>query len=137
MHRTITVALAIVIDQKGDLLALRKKSAPYFTLPGGKIASGETPLQALTRELKEELNLTLTAANFEFLGMHKTIAANEANTSVEGHIFLLRTSISQTLYPYNEIEEIAWLSKLNYKNYKLAHLLTEFALPKWLNGLFY
>lgn len=134
MQNVITVALAIVIHEKGGLLALRKKNASYFSLPGGKIASREAPIEALIRELKEEVNLTFKDEDFEFLGTHKTIAANEANTLVEGHIFRLRTPIHHTIYAHNEIEEIAWLSKSNYKNYKLAHLLSEFALPKWLNG---
>lgn len=135
MYREITVALAIVTDKEGNLLALRKKNASYFTLPGGKIDQQETPLKALIRELSEELNLAFNSCDFEFLGRHKTNAANEVNTSVEGYIFRLTKSIHQAVYPYNEIEEIAWLSKSSYKNYKLAHLLSEFALPKWLNNL--
>lgn len=133
MHKIITVALAIVINERGDLLALRKKSASYFTLPGGKIDLQETPLEALIRELKEELNLTIGEADLQLLGTHKTTAANELDTSVEGYIFRLTTPICNTIYPYNEIEEVIWLTTSNYRNYRLAHLLSEFALPKWLN----
>lgn len=134
MSHKITVALAMITNEEGGLLATRKKNASYFTLPGGKIDAQETPLQALKRELYEELNLVFVDNDFLHAGTHRTIAANEANTTVEGHIFLLLKPISKAIYPHSEIEEVVWLSKSTYKNYKLAHLLSEFALPKWLKA---
>ena len=130
--KTIRVALAIITNDQNDILVVRKKNGLYFALPGGKIEATETTNEALRRELKEELNLSFDVTDFTFLGNHTTTAANEVDTMVEGHIFLLTKNLTLTLSGYAEIEEVVWLSKTNYTNYRLAHLFTEFALPKWL-----
>ncbi|ERJ61254.1 NUDIX hydrolase [Sphingobacterium paucimobilis] len=133
MLSKITVALAIITNDENEMLALRKKDASYYTLPGGKIELGETPIDALIRELNEELDIIFNKEDFSLAGTHMTRAANEANTIVEGFIFCLTVPFKTTVSPHAEIEEKIWLSKENYKDYNLAHLLKEFALPRWLD----
>ncbi|KAK9820448.1 hypothetical protein WJX72_010469 [[Myrmecia] bisecta] len=56
----LVVAAALLDDQGKVLLAQRpagKKLAGLWEFPGGKVEDGETPEQALARELKEELNI--------------------------------------------------------------------------------
>jgi len=64
--KKITEVAAAVIERPGEiLLAQRPEGKPYpgyWEFPGGKIESGEDALAALTRELKEELDITVTAA---------------------------------------------------------------------------
>ena len=60
MPRVIVVAGAL-IDADGRVLITKrpngKEMAGLWEFPGGKIEEGETPEQALIRELKEELNI--------------------------------------------------------------------------------
>lgn len=60
--KLLLVVAAALIDADGRvLLAERpagKTMAGLWEFPGGKIASGETPEEALCRELKEELDIT-------------------------------------------------------------------------------
>ncbi len=62
------VEVAVAVLQKSDgsfLLAQRptgKDYAGYWEFPGGKVESGETPRDALVRELHEELGIEVTTA---------------------------------------------------------------------------
>jgi 8-oxo-dGTP diphosphatase len=58
------VAAAVLVRGGKILLARRaagKKLAGLWEFPGGKLDAGETPAQALVRELKEELGLDAVA----------------------------------------------------------------------------
>jgi 8-oxo-dGTP diphosphatase len=74
------VVVAIFLKPDGTfLLSSRPHGKPYpgyWEFPGGKIEAGETVLQAMIRELVEELNVTITAATpwFSFV-MHYTHAS--------------------------------------------------------------
>lgn len=63
MTKTLLVVAAAIYDSAGRvLLAQRpagKAMAGLWEFPGGKIEMGETPEQALMRELEEELQITL------------------------------------------------------------------------------
>lgn len=62
----VEVAAAVLIRPDDSfLLACRPDGKPYagyWEFPGGKIEAGESPLQALTRELDEELGITVRQA---------------------------------------------------------------------------
>jgi len=57
------VGIILVNSERKVLLQLRDKTENYYpshwTLPGGKIEVGESPEQAIVREVKEELDLDL------------------------------------------------------------------------------
>jgi mutator protein MutT len=66
-RRRIAVVAAVLQQADGRfLLAQRpqgKVYAGYWEFPGGKVEPGETPLQALARELHEELGIQVTTAH--------------------------------------------------------------------------
>lgn len=65
--REIT-AVAGILWRDGKYLAVERPQgkimAGYWEFPGGKIEPGETPLEALQRELEEELGVTKITASF-------------------------------------------------------------------------
>lgn len=126
------LASALITDKDNRLLTVRKTASTYYMMAGGKIEKGESPEQTLIRELNEELNLTITSEDIILLGTHSTTAVNEPDTIVTAHIYHLIVS-NTDLQPAAEIAEVKWLTKDTYQNTKLAHLLEEFSIPKWLD----
>ncbi|MBK5144746.1 pyrimidine (deoxy)nucleoside triphosphate diphosphatase [Budviciaceae bacterium BWR-B9] len=58
--KIVNVVAAIMQQQERILIAQRDSQsdlAGYWEFPGGKIENGETPAQALIRELEEEFNI--------------------------------------------------------------------------------
>jgi ADP-ribose pyrophosphatase YjhB (NUDIX family) len=64
MNTLITAGLVVVKDRKLLLAFSNNKQA--FYLPGGKADKGETTKDALLREIREELNIRLEAAQLRF-----------------------------------------------------------------------
>lgn len=61
----LLVTAAALIDGDGRVLVQQRAAGPLAGLwefPGGKIEPGETPAQALIRELREELGIDVEAA---------------------------------------------------------------------------
>ncbi|MDH2919050.1 MAG: Nudix family hydrolase [Sideroxydans sp.] len=65
--KIIHVAAAVLIRPDGSFLLAQRPSdkayAGYWEFPGGKIEAGETALQAVCRELDEELGITVRRAD--------------------------------------------------------------------------
>ncbi len=99
---------------------------------GGKREQDEELLTTLRREFLEEININILQHDVSFLGQHTSIAVNEVNTEVHANVFHVKLKSLETLKIASEIEEMAWITKENYKEFKLAHLLEEFSFPIWL-----
>ena len=62
---------AIIIEEDKLLVMRRNKQAgEYFTLVGGQLQNGETPEQALIREVREETGLQVTRMQLVFTESH-------------------------------------------------------------------
>ncbi len=64
--KTIEV-VAAVIEADGKILATQRGSGEFagmWEFPGGKIESGETQVEALVREIKEELDIEISVGEF-------------------------------------------------------------------------
>ena len=63
MSAAVRVVAAVLRDERGRVLIAQRPAGKhmggYWEFPGGKIAPGESSEQALTRELAEELGVSL------------------------------------------------------------------------------
>ncbi|MDH6194845.1 8-oxo-dGTP diphosphatase [Mycobacterium frederiksbergense] len=103
----IRVVAAVVLDEQGRLLVVRKRGTSAFMQPGGKIEPGEQPIEALAREVREELGVGFDPSGARALGHHGAAAANEPGHQVAADLFLV--SLDGDPRPQAEIEQMVWI----------------------------
>lgn len=116
------VGLAAVVG--GRLLVVRKHGDTMFILPGGKREGDESDLEALTRELDEELGVGVAEAMH--LKTFKDVAAG-----VKDAVVVVRLYAGQIVgvpTPRAEITEYAWID-LRRADVPLAPSIANQILP--------
>jgi 8-oxo-dGTP diphosphatase len=124
---TIRIAAAVIVDDAGRILLVRKRGTTAWMQPGGKVEPGEAPADTLARELHEELGLDLDAADFEHWGRFGAAAANEPGQLVDCDIYAV--GIDSEPVVAAEIEELRWVA-LDETGLTIAPLALEHVWPR-------
>lgn len=116
------LASALIIRNDKLLVLKKKKNNSHYILPGGKLEINESPEDALIRELKEELSMTVDKSQLEFFATIKTQAIFE-NTHLTSSVYYV--DYQGDFKISGEIASYFWLEINRYKNYEheLANLL--------------
>lgn len=101
------VAAALIVDDAGRYLLVRKRGTTSFMQAGGKLEPDEEPADALIREVAEELGVTVTPAQVRPLGLHDAPAANEPGHRISAHVFAVDGVTGAA--PTAEIAEAVWV----------------------------
>jgi uncharacterized protein (TIGR00730 family) len=126
-RRRIRIVAALVQDEAGHVLLVRKKGTRAFMQPGGKLQDPESHLDALQRELREELGCSIQPGSSCFLGTFTAPAANEVGCLVEAALY--RVTLAGAVSATSEIEEIIWLDCEKPNGIRLAPLTSQYVLP--------
>ena len=102
----------IVIKDKKLLLAFSKNKKAWY-LPGGKVDAGETSLQAIKREIKEELNIDLDPQQLIFYS-HVTAPAFGEHSNILMEQDCFRYELKEEIQASNEIDEVAYFDRDTY-----------------------
>src|ERR1051325_2824921 len=108
-RRGMRTVVAAVIERSDRRLLIgqrrRGDTSPLkWEFPGGKVESGETPEDALARELKEELGVVLTKCAPIGRVVHKY-----AQTPEELEILFYATAIADAELAPHTFEKVAWV----------------------------
>lgn len=107
--------LAWLEIQNGKVLSTRSKGRTKYYIPGGKREAGESDLEALTREIREELSIDLIEDTIRFAGLFQAQADSHAE-GVQVKMTCYEGGFKGTISPSGEIEEVVWLT---YKDREL------------------
>lgn len=101
--------VALIYLKDGKILSTRSKGKDKYYIPGGKRENGETDIETLVRETKEELSVDIIAPTVKFYGVFEA----QAHGKVEGVLVRMTcymANFSGVLKADSEIAEIMWLT---------------------------
>ena len=124
---TIRIVAALIRDDAGRVLLVRKRSTSAFMQPGGKLDAGEDDITALSREISEELGCLVDPASIRPLGAFDAVAANEPGFRVEANLY--RAVVTGDITPSQEIDEAIWIDPASPPDIHLAPLTRDHVLP--------
>ncbi|MDT8896442.1 NUDIX domain-containing protein [Halomonas sp. I1] len=123
---SLHIAAALIEDETGRLLLVRKHDTTAFMQAGGKIEPRESPADALSREVFEELGCR--PRRLEFLGEFTAPAANEPGHQLSAHLF--RVELDGPPRAAAEIAELRWATPDTALTLPLAPLTRDVVLPR-------
>jgi len=124
---TIKIVAALIRDDVGRVLLVRKRGTRAFMQPGGKRDGGEDDITALSREITEELGCGVLAASIRPLGEFDAVAANEPGFRVQASLYGI--DVTGQIAPGREIDETIWVDPAAPPDISLAPLTRDHVLP--------
>src|SRR5258707_9319946 len=124
---TIKIVAALIRDDAGRVLLVRKRGTTAFMQPGGKRDPGEDDVAALSREIAEELGCRVVRASIRPLGEFDAVAANEPG--FRGQASLYGIDVTGEIMPGREIDETIWIDPASPPQIALAPLTRDHVLP--------
>jgi 8-oxo-dGTP diphosphatase len=116
----VTSVVAVIVDTDEQVL-LTKRSVPPFqgewVMPGGKIDLGEPIVEALKREVLEEVGLAVEVGRLIDVFEHVTPGADNYHFII---IYYLCAPLHCDLdHNRDEVEEARWVSRYELAKYKM------------------
>ena len=102
--KIISVVAALIRDDAGRVLLVRKRGTAAFMQPGGKRDAGESDIAALSREIVEELGCCVDQKSARPLGEFRCASANEPGFALQATVYAV--SIEGAIRPQAEIEQV-------------------------------
>ena len=91
------------------ILSTRSRGKDVYYIPGGKREPGETDLQALVREIREELDVAIAPGSATHAGTFQAQAHGHA-AGIDVRMTCYTADYRGTLTPSGEVDELIWLT---------------------------
>ncbi len=126
-ERIISVVAALIRDDAGRVLLVRKRGTAAFMQPGGKRDTGESDVAALSREIVEELGCRVMENSAQALGVFDCVAANEPEFQVRAAVYAV--NVEGAIKPQAEIDQVVWVDPRALPDLHFALLTRDHVLP--------
>jgi 8-oxo-dGTP diphosphatase len=126
-EKVISVVAALIQDNEGRVLLVRKRGTAAFMQPGGKRNIDESDIAALLREVAEELGCRVVADTARPLGVFDCAAANEPGFQVQAAVYAV--DVEGVVNPKAEIDEVVWVNPAALPDLPFAPLTRDYVLP--------
>jgi 8-oxo-dGTP diphosphatase len=124
---TIEIVAALIRDEAGRVLLVRKRGTTALMQPGGKRDDGEDDAAALMREIGEELDCCPVRDSIKPLGEFDAISANEPGFRVRASLYGI--DVTGDIAPQAEIDAMVWIDPAAPLDIPLAPLTRDQVLP--------
>lgn len=126
-NRDISKAAGIIIRDR-KLLVEKDFDKDFFVAPGGKLDPGETPRQALVRELKEEFAITVRESDLEDFGVFHAPASGQEHRTVHMTVFMVKKYTGEIAHGH-KVEKLLWLTSQLPPDTKIGSIFAHEVLP--------
>jgi ADP-ribose pyrophosphatase YjhB (NUDIX family) len=122
------LAVSAAIFRNGKVLVVRRARKPalnLYTLPGGLVEAGETLIDAVIREVREETSLLIEPIGF---AGHREVIARDSQGKVERHFVILCFAarwLGGEPVLSDELDDSRWLDPSELGNYCTTDGLAE------------
>ena len=126
-ERIISVVAALIRNDEGRVLLVRKRGTSAFMQPGGKRDVGEGDIAALAREITEELGCRVMQNSAQALGVFDCAAANEPGFQMRAAVYAV--DVEGSIQPNAEIDQVVWVDPQALPDLHFAPLTRDHVLP--------
>jgi 8-oxo-dGTP diphosphatase len=107
----------IIRDPTGKILMVKRQNSGFrdgfYALPAGHVEIGESPMQAMIRELQEEVSITVTPADIRIIHICHSFSPQETTPEVRQYFSFYYEVLSYTGTLTNaepeKSESISWI----------------------------
>jgi len=116
----VTSVVAVIVDNDGRVLLTRRSVPPFLDLwvmPGGKIDLGEPILEALKREVHEEVGLEIEIEGL--IDVFEHLTPGDDNCHFVILYYRCRPLSCDVVHNEHEVAEAAWVTNIELANYPM------------------
>ena len=100
LDRRFSSAAVLIENEQGELLIVKSDYKDHWSLPGGIVDPGESPLEAAVREVEEEVGIKIDPENLQ-LAMVASRHSDEFST----HQFVFFTKLENDVFSEVKLQE--------------------------------